>query len=40
MPKGMFETYTFEISGSGAVKCTLKYLLENNEKGTAEFLKA
>jgi catechol 1,2-dioxygenase len=40
MPKGMFETYTFEISGSGAVKCTLKYQSENNEKGTAEFLKA
>ena len=39
MPKGMFETYTFEISGSGAIKCTLKYQLENNEKGTAEFLK-
>lgn len=40
MPKGMFETYTFEISGSGAVKCTLKYEYENNEKGSAEFLKA
>jgi catechol 1,2-dioxygenase len=40
MPIGMFETYTFEISGSGAVKCTLNYKNENNEKGTAEFLKA
>ncbi len=39
MPNGMFETYTFEISGSGAIKCTLKYQYENNEKGTAEFLK-
>lgn len=40
MPKGMFETYTFEISGSGAIKCTLNYVNENNEKDTAEFVKA
>jgi hypothetical protein len=36
----MFETYTFEISGSGAIKCTLNYMNGSNEKGTAEFVKA
>ena len=39
MPKGMSETYTFEISGSGAIKCTINYVYENNEKGTSEYWK-
>ena len=40
MPGGMFEKYTFEISGSDAIKCTLNYKYGDDEKGTEEFLKA
>ncbi len=39
MPKGMSETFTFEISGSGTVKCTLKYVNKNNKIGTEEYWK-
>jgi catechol 1,2-dioxygenase len=39
MPKGMFETYTFELLGSGGVKCTLNFMYENNQKGTVEYWK-
>ena len=39
MPKGMFETYTFELLGAGGVKCTLNFMYENNQKGTIEYWK-
>jgi catechol 1,2-dioxygenase len=39
MPKDMFETFTFEIFGSGAIKCTLDFVYENKEKGLKVFWK-
>jgi catechol 1,2-dioxygenase len=37
-PTGLFKTYTFEIFGSGAIKCTLEYLYDG-KSGTKVYWK-
>jgi catechol 1,2-dioxygenase len=39
MPKDMYEQFTFEILGTGAIKCSLNYMYGKELKGSKEYWK-